>query len=226
MALALDELDLAVSAWLAAFKAGEQQDYQAFCTEEVKSVQMYYVFINSAKEVERVAENTLNLRLHPGVVEREQLVACIKEQQQIQTTSTKAHYKIMSLLRFNVDLTTDEVMDFVEEGDDKDTVEGDTVEGDTVEGQAVEGEADHDVSSTLDLDAYYQDRFFRVEKQLEEVRFPHTIAMFNDLNALVVVFKATTVLAASAASSTKSSSTGPLTRKIKLHKKFRSTKRV
>jgi hypothetical protein len=211
MAGAVDDdlhLDLAAvdeSAWLAAFKAGEQQDYQAFCTEEVKSVQMYYVFINSAKEVERVAENTLNLRLHPGLVEREQLVACIKEQQQIQSTSTKTPYKIMSLLRFNVDLTTDEVMDFVEPGDEEEEEEG------------------HDVSSTLDLDAYYQDRFFRVEKQLEEVRFPHTIAMFNDLNALVVVFKAT---ATTTSKSSTAGLTSPMTRKIKLHKKFRGTKRV
>jgi hypothetical protein len=215
MAGALDDddlhLDLAKvdeSTWLAAFKAGEQQDYQAFCTEEVKSVQMYYVFINSAKEVERVAENTLNLRLHPGVVEREQLVACIKEQQQIQSTSTKTHYKIMSLLRFNVDLTTDEVMDFVEPGDEE---------------EEEEGEGEDIVKQALDLDAYYQDRFFRVEKQLEEVRFPHTIAMFNDLNALVVVFKAT---ATTTSKSSTAGLTSPMTRKIKLHKKFRGTKRV
>ena len=68
--------------WLESYKS-EQQNYHNFYTEEVTSVEIYYLFVNVNNELENVTTNVMELPT-PGKLLRENLRTCILEQQQNQ----------------------------------------------------------------------------------------------------------------------------------------------
>ena len=203
------DLDLDVDVdetWVSAYKS-DQQDYHNFYTEDVMSVQLYYLFVNRANELEQVTTNVIELQ-QPNKLPRENLMACIQEQLQNQTQNNhnpaKRKYKVTSILRYNVDLQPDEIMDFVPLKDDNKTTNKDT--NVTNKDDAVNADDDDAVNAED-----YGKRFLTLtnEKQLNDICFYPTITIFQDLNTLFVVLKETIATAAGPHSG--------LTRKIFIH---------
>jgi len=95
--------------WLATFKA-EECNYAAFYPEPIKSITLYLLYIDRAKEItaidthECVLDETSTLKHHA-------LITLIKQYQSRASIS----YKLNSLLRYNVDLEPEEIADFVSE---------------------------------------------------------------------------------------------------------------
>ena len=180
--------------WFTAFET-EQLQYTDFYTEKVSTLQLCCCYINPQAEVENLTMEQLVLR-SPGIITQEELIQCIQQHQH--------QYALMSVLRFTVNLTLDEVLDFLQE--------------------TTTTTSDKDTQSS-DATQYYTQRFLTSEKYLETIAYPPTITLFNDLNTLFLIFRSkkktdktsTTTSCSSSTSACASGSSSSTTRKIKLH---------
>jgi hypothetical protein len=62
------------------------------------------------RTIEHVREETV--RIEDGVLRQEQLIWCIKRQQQRQHALRHAHFKLRAMFLYNMDLDADEMRDF------------------------------------------------------------------------------------------------------------------
>ena len=135
------------TAWITTLK-DEEVHYRDFYTEPVDTVKLCCCYINEEAEVETLKTEQLHMQT-TGVVSREELMRLIHQHQW-------PNYKLLSVLRYNVNLNADEVPDFIQ------------------------------TSSPL---SHYAPRFLTSEKYLNNIAFPNTITIFNDLNTLILVFR-------------------------------------
>lgn len=152
--------------WVTALKQ-EQYNYRDFYTEPVSTLTLCCCYVNHQAELETFKTEQVLLR-NNGVVSREELIRLIQRHQW-------PTYKLLALLRYNVNLNADEVSDFIHR---------------------------------VDLDSY-AGRFLTSEKGLNDIPFPNTISIFNDLNTLFLIFREKNSSTTNSSSST--------TRKIKLY---------
>jgi len=98
--------------WVTALK-NEQVNYRDFYTEPVSIVTLCSCYVNNQAELETFQTEKVHLH-NSGVVSRDELIRFIQRQQW-------PSYKLLSLLRFNVNLTADEVADFIQTNDNLDS---------------------------------------------------------------------------------------------------------
>ena len=70
-------------------------------------------------------------------------------------------YKLFSVVRYNIDLQPDEMSEFISD----------------------------DRSNTISDDSIYTNRFFINEQNINDIYFTDTISIFQDINALYIIFK-------------------------------------
>jgi hypothetical protein len=139
--------------WLSKFEE-EEIAYRDFYAEDVIHVKLYFCYINTESDhIENVTKETLFLQ-EKGILTRAQLINCIKRGQ----CHNQISYKLYALLRYNINLTPDEVPEFLK------------------------GDGEN-----------YRTRFLTSEKYLNDIIFPTTINIFNDLNAFFIIFKSKSV---------------------------------
>jgi hypothetical protein len=97
-----EELD---TRWIEQFK-NDECNYNHFYKEPNTSIMLYMLYIKD-KEIIHVATN--RCLLENGELTRERIISLIKHYQ----TREVVKYKLLSLLRYNIDLNPDEINDFV-----------------------------------------------------------------------------------------------------------------
>jgi hypothetical protein len=103
-----DDID---DSWIKEFK--KQEDiYNDFYKEETNSIKLFFLYVNASKTLESVKSDSLILE-GEGVVTKDQLVSLIKDNQR----NNSVRYRLLSLIKFNIDVEPNEVMSFIE-GDD------------------------------------------------------------------------------------------------------------
>jgi hypothetical protein len=101
-----DEEEILDTRWLTNFKNAEAK-YTPFYKEPITSIRLYVLYI---KEKEIIHREIDRCSLDPqNSLKRERIMKYIKYYQEHEAT----HYKLKSLLRYNIDLNPEEVGDFV-----------------------------------------------------------------------------------------------------------------
>ncbi len=77
-----------------------------------RSLRIMHAFMNNNRVIEHVREETV--RIEDGVLRQEQLIWCIKQQQQQQRAECKTHFKLRSMFLYNMDLEAEEMRDFMQ----------------------------------------------------------------------------------------------------------------
>lgn len=76
------------------------------------SLRVMHAFMND-RTIEHVREETV--RVEGGVLRQEQLIWCIKQQQQQQRAQCKMHFKLRAMFLYNMNLEAEEIRDFLRE---------------------------------------------------------------------------------------------------------------
>ena len=75
------------------------------------SLRVIHAFMND-RTIEHVREEMV--RIEDGVLHQEQLIWCIKQQQQQQRAQCKTHFKLRAMFLYNMDLEAEEIRDFLQ----------------------------------------------------------------------------------------------------------------
>jgi len=211
------ELDLDVNVqseadWLESYKA-ELANADNFYTEDVTNIELHYIFIDLNNEVTKLKSTSHELTNNalPGHQLLNAIKAVLKD-----TKDTQIKYKVAAILRYNIDLVPDEIMDFVtvveeEDGEEEDDDDDIFLEENFLKKNNKEDHKNDNSGGEL-VNIDYNARFLKVEKQVTDIKFDKTINIFQDLNALFIVLKAQLVDLNNATTVTRK----PFTKKIKL----------
>lgn len=73
-------------------------------------IRIIHAFMHN-RAIEHVCEETV--RIEDGVLRQEQLIWCIKQQQQQQRTLSRMHFKLRAMFLYNMNLEAEEIRDFL-----------------------------------------------------------------------------------------------------------------
>jgi hypothetical protein len=103
-----DDID---DSWIKEFK--EREDiYNDFYKEETKNIKLYFLYVNTSNTLESVKSDSLILG-EKNIVTKDQLVSIIKRNQH----SNNIRYKLLSLIKFNIDVEPNDILTFIQEDD-------------------------------------------------------------------------------------------------------------
>ena len=97
------------SSWLEDFKQVESA-YNDFYKEKVNSITVYLLYVNKDNELEHVNTDKC-LLLEDGLIKRDVIISFIKRYQ----TLCSIRYKLLSLLKYNINLEPTDIYSFVNE---------------------------------------------------------------------------------------------------------------
>ena len=136
----------------------DEEDYGDFYNEKVDQIKIYYLYVNDNNELYNV--KCENETLDNGYLKKERMLYLIQNN----NFHSVNRHKLVSILKFNINLDHTEIKSFVNK------VGGDDDEG----GEGVGDEGD--------------DNFLTSLKLLDSIYFDDTIGMFMDLNCIFFIF--------------------------------------
>ena len=77
-----------------------------------RSLRIIHAFMSATRTIDHVREEMVTME--NGVLRQEQLIWCIKQQQQQQRTECKMHFKLRTMFLYNMDLQAEEMRDFMQ----------------------------------------------------------------------------------------------------------------
>jgi hypothetical protein len=110
MAIDLDDPDLDLNADLDLDLDLDLDDYLLH-PQPQSSIRVIHAFMDD-RTIEHVREETV--RIVDGVLRQEQLIWCIKQQQQQQFGLSRVHFKLRAMFLYNMDLEAEEMRDFLQ----------------------------------------------------------------------------------------------------------------
>ena len=105
----IDPDEIIDTQWIDKFNQAESA-YNEFYNEPVTSIKIYLMYVNQANELEHIHHDTCILD-EKGLLKREIIISFIKRYQLL----FSIHYKLLSLLKYNIDLQPSEISDYVME---------------------------------------------------------------------------------------------------------------
>ena len=101
------------TSWIDDFKK-ENETCSDFYTEEVTTITLFFIYIDQKNNIENLSRDLLILDRKNTIV-RDQLIQLIK-QNQIHNNNNK--YKLITLLKYNIDIEPEEIYNFINNKDD------------------------------------------------------------------------------------------------------------
>ena len=101
------------TSWIDNFKK-DNENYSDFYTEEVTNITLFFIYINNKNDVENLSRDLLILD-RKNTVMRDQLIQIIKHNQ---NHNNNNNYKLISLLKYNIDIEPEEIYNFINNKDD------------------------------------------------------------------------------------------------------------
>ena len=99
--------------WLKNFK---HQDKKKHCS--IFDIKLFFLYVNSDKELEYLKEGSTYI-LQSNIFDKKDIIQNIKENQYIH----RKKYKLISLLKFNIDIDIENLEDFISDTHDKNYME-------------------------------------------------------------------------------------------------------
>ena len=110
-----DEEERLNTQWIEQFKR-EEDDYNDFYKEPVTSIKVFFLYVNKNNELEHIYSD-LCLLLDKGIIKREIIISLIKHNQYFHSIK----YKLLSILKYNIDLEPNEVTNYIYETTSRET---------------------------------------------------------------------------------------------------------
>ena len=132
----------------------KDKDYQGFYNEDLHFLKIHSIYINQKNEIEQLKEEKMFLNQGVNKISREQLLGILK----VNAFNGGKRHSILSILKYNVDIHSTEIMDYLKGGKESNGKESN--EGD----------------------------FLSVIKNIDDIVFNQTINMFQDLNDIILLF--------------------------------------
>ena len=104
-----DEID---TSWIDDFKK-DNETYSDFYTEEVTNITLFFIYIDHKNDIENLSRDLMILDRKNTIV-RDQLIQLIKQNQ----IHNNNKYKLISLLKYNIDIEPEEIYNFINNKDD------------------------------------------------------------------------------------------------------------
>ena len=101
-----DEEDLD-SGWITEFKKNESL-YKDFYKEKVEQIKLFYLYVGSSNTLETIKKDVIPLD-QDGILKKNTIITLIKKNQ----IYNSIKYKLLSLIRFNIDIEPDEINKFI-----------------------------------------------------------------------------------------------------------------
>ena len=95
------------TSWIDELKKNEQ-DYNDFYKEPVRSINIYLLYVNKDNELKHIHSDKCLLN-ERNLLKREIIISFIKRYELLYAI----HYKLLSLLKYNIDLEPSDIKDFV-----------------------------------------------------------------------------------------------------------------
>ena len=106
-----DELD---NEWIKEFKKKEEC-YNDFYKEKVEHIKLFFLYIGSTNVLETIKKDSIVLD-SDGILKKDTIISLIKTNQ----IYNSIKYRLLSLVRFNIDIEPEEINKFVYDKDDQD----------------------------------------------------------------------------------------------------------
>lgn len=110
-----DEEERLNTQWIEQFKR-EEDDYNDFYKEPVTSIKVFFLYVNKNNELEHIYSD-LCLLIDNRVIKRETIISLIKHNQYFHSIK----YKLLSILKYNIDLEPNEVTNYIYETTSRET---------------------------------------------------------------------------------------------------------
>jgi len=141
-----------------------ERNYNDFYNEKVNTIRVFFMYINNDNIVINIKKETVDLNV-TSILSREQLLSLIKENQ-----NDGVKYRLFSLLRYNINLEPDEIEMFASPSTSTSTSEAAQRTSKAGTGP-------------------YESRFLTNIEDINDIHFNDTIGIFQDLNAVYILFK-------------------------------------
>jgi hypothetical protein len=110
-----DEEERLNTQWIEQFKR-EEDDYNDFYKEPVTSIKVFFLYVNKTNELEHIYSD-LCLLIDNRAIKRETIISLIKHNQYFHSIK----YKLLSILKYNIDLEPNEVTNYIYETTSRET---------------------------------------------------------------------------------------------------------
>jgi len=139
--------------WINEFEKVDK-DYQGFYNEDLHFLKIHSIYINQQNEIEQLKEEKMFFNKGENKISREQLLGILK----LNSFNGGKRYSILSILKYNVDLHSSEIKDYLKNG-------------------ATGGGGESNGGD-----------FLSIIKNIDDIVFSQTINMFQDLNDVILLF--------------------------------------
>lgn len=144
-----------------------ERNYNDFYNEKVNTIRVFFMYINNDNIVINIKKETVDLNV-TSILSREQLLSLIKENQ-----NDGVKYRLFSLLRYNINLEPDEIEMFTSASTSK----------------AAQSTSEAAQRTSKAGTGPYESRFLTNIEDINDIYFNDTIGIFQDLNAVYILFK-------------------------------------
>ena len=138
--------------WISNFEKTDNL-YQEFYKEDLYYVNLHYIYINNENVIDKIKQEPF-LMTTPNYITREQILGMLKRN----TTDGDRQYSILSILKYNITLDSDDIKHFITE---------------------------KHTNKNKDIP---DNRFLTTIKNIDAITFEKSIHMFQDLNDLFFIF--------------------------------------
>uniref|UniRef100_A0A6C0IRZ2 Uncharacterized protein n=1 Tax=viral metagenome TaxID=1070528 RepID=A0A6C0IRZ2_9ZZZZ len=150
------DLDLDTN-WIDEFNKLDNE-YKSYYKEELSFVKIHSIYVNSENEIEKLIEEKLLLKV-AGFVSKNDVLGIIKKNM----VSNNTKYKLLSILKFNIDLDPYYLKQFLRYTKTTDS----SKKGDLVN---------------------IGNQFLYSNKNIDDIIFEKSISMFHDINDLIFIY--------------------------------------
>ena len=144
-----------------------ERNYNEFYNEKVNTIRVFFMYINNDNIVVNIKKETVDLNV-TSILSREQLLSLIKENQ-----NDGVKYRLFSLLRYNINLEPEEIEMFASAS----------------ASEAGTGPSASEAGPSKASASPYESRFLTNIEDINDIYFNDTIGIFQDLNAVYILFK-------------------------------------
>jgi hypothetical protein len=150
------ELDINFdTSWIDEFNKLDNE-YRSYYKEDLTFIKIHSIYVNLNSEIEKLIEEKLLLKV-PGFVSKNDILGIIKKN--MYSNNTK--YKLLSILKFNIDLEPYYLKQFLKYTNTN--------------------------NSKKDLTNIGK-QFLHVNKNIDDITFEKSISMFHDINDLIFIY--------------------------------------
>jgi hypothetical protein len=141
--------------WIQQFENTDKL-YMDFYKDDLYYVTLRIIYVNIHSEIDKIKQESF-LMSKPNYITQEEILGLLKKH----SVDSDRRYSLLSILRYNVDLESEDVPHYL---------------------------ANNDTNDTNDPQTIFNSSYLSVIKHIDTIKFEKSINMFHDLNDIILIF--------------------------------------